>query len=42
MNPVSISIELARIHRQELVDDAARHRRIPRRTRSEQRARRSR
>ena len=42
MNPVSMSIELAKIHRQELVDDAARSRRAPRRNRSERRAARRR
>lgn len=38
MNPISLSIELARIHRQDLLDDAARNRRVPRRHRSERRA----
>jgi|GEM_PF-6636716 hypothetical protein len=42
MNPLATSIELARIDRQTRLDDAARRRRLPRRNRGEQRARRSR
>lgn len=31
MQPIHITAELARIHRQELLDEAARERRVPRR-----------
>lgn len=42
MNPLSMSPELARIHRQQLLDEASRSRRVSRQNRSERRAARRR